>query len=79
MSEEWRESIVEGRFPGTPSTPRAGDAGTSGLKLIRTPTGQTGYINKHSGGEILPPDTVNKIMSGQLMVKKQDKTNTKTA
>jgi hypothetical protein len=75
MSEEWRQSIVEGGFPGTPSTPRAGDAGTSGLKMIRTPGGQTGYTNKHSGGEPLPSGTVNKIMSGNLMVKNNAKKN----
>jgi hypothetical protein len=79
MSEAWIENIVEGGFPGTPSTPRAGDAGTSGLKMIKTTGGQTGYTNKYSGGEPLPPGTVNKIMSGQLMVKKQSNTDTKTA
>ena len=79
MSEEWRQSIVEGGFPGTPSTPRSGDAGTSGLKMIRTTGGGTGYTNKYSSGETLPSGTVNKIMSGQLMVKKQSNTDTKTA
>jgi len=68
MSEEWKQSIVEGGFPGTPSTLRAGDAGTSGLKMIQT-GGTTGYINKHSGGNVLPTGTVKKIMSGDLMVK----------
>jgi len=68
MGEEWRQSIVEG-FPATPLRPRPGDAGTSGLKLIRTPDGKTGYTNKHAGGEMLPSGTVNKIMSGDLMVK----------
>jgi len=68
MSEEWKQSIVEG-FPATPLRPRPGDAGTSGLKLIRTPDGKTGYTNKHAGGEMLPSGTVNKIMSGDLMVK----------
>jgi len=68
MSEEWKQSIVEGGFPGTPSTPRAGDAGTSGLKMIQT-GGTTGYMNKHSGGNVLPTGTVKKIMSGDLMVK----------
>ena len=79
MSEEWRNIIIEGGFPGTPSTPRAGDAGTSGLKMIRTTGGGTGYTNKYSSGETLPSGTVNKIMSGQLMVKKQSNTDTKTA
>ena len=79
MSEEWKQSIVEGGFPGTPSTPRPGDAGTSGLKMIRTTGGGTGYTNKYSSGETLPSGTVNKIMSGQLMVKKQSNTDTKTA
>ena len=79
MSEEWKKSIVEGGFPGTPSTPRSGDAGTSGLKMIRTTGGGTGYTNKYSSGETLPSGTVNKIMSGQLMVKKQSNTDTKTA
>jgi hypothetical protein len=51
MSEEWRRSIVEG-FPNVQNKPRPGDAGTSGLKMIQTPGGQRGYINKHSGGEI---------------------------
>ena len=74
MSEEWRQIILEG-FPGTPSTPRAGDAGTSGLKMIRTTGGQTGYTNKHSSGETLPSGTVNKIMSGNLMVKNNTKKN----
>jgi len=68
MSEEWKQSIVEGGFPRTPSTPRAGDTGTSGLKMIQT-GGTTGYMNKHSGGNVLPTGTVNKIMSGDLMVK----------
>jgi len=74
MSEEWRQIILEG-FPGTPSTPRAGDAGTSGLKMIKTTGGQTGYTNKHSSGETLPSGTVNKIMSGNLMVKNTTKKN----
>jgi hypothetical protein len=75
MSEEWRESIVEG-FPNVQNKPRPGDAGTSGLKMIQTPGGQRGYINKHSGGEILPSGTVNKIMGGNLMVKNGTKKNT---
>ena len=75
MSEEWKQSIVEG-FPNVQSKPRPGDAGTSGLKMIQTPGGQRGYINKHSGGEILPSGTVNKIMGGNLMVKNGTKKNT---
>ena len=75
MSEEWKQSIVEG-FPNVQSKPRPGDAGTSGLKMIQTPGGQHGYINKHSGGEILPSGTVNKIMGGNLMVKNGTKKNT---
>jgi hypothetical protein len=75
MSEEWRESIVED-FPNVQNKPRPGDAGTSGLKMIQTPGGQRGYINKHSGGEILPSGTVNKIMGGNLMVKNGTKKNT---
>ena len=75
MSEEWRQSIVEG-FPNVQNNPRPGDAGTSGLKMIQTPGGQRGYINKHSGGEILPLGTVNKIMGGNLMVKNGTKKNT---
>jgi hypothetical protein len=84
MSEEWRESIVED-FPNVLNFPsqggsRSGDAGTRGLKMIQTPGGQRGYINKHSGGEILPSGTVNKIMGGNLMVKNQNpKSNIKTA
>jgi hypothetical protein len=79
MSEEWRQSIVED-FPkvlnnyGTQGPNRSGDAGTRGL--TKTPTG---YINRHSRGEDLPPGTVNKIMGGNLMVKGQNKTDTKTA
>ena len=75
MSEEWRQSIVEG-FPNVQNKPRPGDAGTSGLKMIQTPGGQRGYINKHSGGEILPSGTVDKIMGGNLMVKNGTKKNT---
>jgi len=80
MSEEWRESIVED-FPNVLNFPsqggsRSGDAGTRGLKMIQTPGGQRGYINKHSGGEILPSGTVNKIMGGNLMVKNGTKKNT---
>ena len=75
MSEEWRQSIVE-EFPNVQNKPRPGDAGTSGLKMIQTPGGQRGYINKHSGGEILPLGTVNKIMGGNLMVKNGTKKNT---
>ena len=79
MSEEWRQSIVED-FPNVQNKPRPGDAGTSGLKMIQTPGGQRGYINKHSGGEILPSGTVNKIMGGNLMVKnKNPKSNIQTA
>ena len=79
MSEEWRQSIVED-FPNVLNFPRqggsrSGDAGTRGL--TKTPTG---YINRHSGGEDLPPGTVNKIMGGHLMVKNQNsKSNVKTA
>ena len=75
MSEEWRRSIVEG-FPNVQNKPSTGDAGTSGLKMIQTPGGQRGYINKHSGGEILPSGTVDKIMGGNLMVKNGTKKNT---
>jgi hypothetical protein len=80
MSEEWRQSIVED-FPNVLNFPsqggsRSGDAGTRGLKMIQTPGGQRGYINKHSGGEILPSGTVNKIMGGNLMVKNGTKKNT---
>ena len=84
MSEEWKQSIVED-FPNVLNFPsqggsRSGDAGTRGLKMIQTPGGQRGYINKHSGGEILPSGTVNKIMGGNLMVKNQNpKSNIKTA
>jgi hypothetical protein len=84
MSEEWRQSIVED-FPNVLNFPsqggsRSGDAGTRGLKMIQTPGGQRGYINKHSGGEILPSGTVNKIMGGNLMVKnKNPKSNIQTA
>jgi hypothetical protein len=74
MSEDWRQSIVED-FPAVRSSPRAGDAGTRGL--TKTPTG---YINRYSRGEDLPPGTVNKIMGGDLMVKKQGpKSDIKTA
>ena len=67
MSEDWKQSIVED-FPNVKPANRPGDAGTAGLTLIDTGSG-TGYINKHSRGRVLPADTVNKIMSGQLMVK----------
>jgi hypothetical protein len=78
MSEEWRQSIVED-FPNVLNFPRqggsrSGDAGTRGL--TKTPTG---YINRHSRGEDLPAGTVNKIMGGNLMVKGQNKSNTKIA
>ena len=69
--EAYQQVYTEGGFPGTPATPRAGDAGTSGLKMIQTPGGGTGYINKHSGGNVLPTGTVDKIMGGNLMVRKQ--------
>jgi hypothetical protein len=75
MSEDWRQSIVEG-FPNVPVTNRPGDYGTGQLKLMTTPSGQSGYINPHSRGEFLPPDAVNKIMSGKLMVKRQQKSST---
>jgi len=84
MSEDWRDSIVED-FPNVLNFPsqggsRSGDAGTRGLKMIQTPGGQRGYINKHSGGEILPSGTVNKIMGGNLMVKnKNPKSDIQTA
>jgi hypothetical protein len=75
MSEEWRESIIEGGFPNVRPSNRPGDAGTSGLKLIQTPGGGRGYINKHSGGQPLPSDAVKGIMGGDLMV--QNKNNKK--
>jgi hypothetical protein len=59
--------MVEG-FPNVKPANRAGDAGTSGLMKIDTGSG-SGYVNKHSGGRVLPAGSVNKIMSGQLMVK----------
>ena len=78
MDAEHIQSIIEGGFPGTPSTPRAGDAGTSGLKMIQT-GGTTGYMNKHSGGNVLPKGTVNSIMKGDLMVKTKNNTNSNLA
>lgn len=72
MSEDWRQSIIE-EFPRVTPSRSPGQSGTEGLKLIRTPSGRPGYINKYSGGETLPPGTVNKIMSGDLMVKGQTK------
>jgi hypothetical protein len=70
-----KTNIVEG--PGFPSVKPAnvpGESGSMGLKL--TPSG---YINKHSGGRTLPSGSVNKIMSGNLMVKKQTKPTTQVA
>jgi len=61
------KEVKEG-FPNVKPSNRAGDAGTAGLKLIDTGSG-TGYINKHSRGKVLSPGTVDKIMSGDLMVK----------
>jgi len=78
MDAKYIQSIIEGGFPGTPSTPRAGDAGTSGLKMIQT-GGTTGYMNKHSGGNVLPKGTVNSIMKGDLMVKTKNNTNSNLA
>ena len=69
MSYDPKGEMVEGFPPVQPSN-RPGDAGTSGLKMINLGTG-TGYANKHSGGNVLPKPTVNKIMSGDLMVKNQ--------
>ena len=59
---------VKEDFPNVKPSNRAGDAGSSGLKLIDTGT-ERGYVNKHSGGNIIPPASVNKIMGGNLMVK----------
>ena len=61
------KEVKEG-FPNVKPSNRAGDAGTAGLKLIDTGSG-TGYINRHSKGRVLSPGTVDKIMSGDLMVK----------
>ena len=62
-----KKEVKEG-FPNVKPSNRAGDAGTAGLKLIDTGSG-TGYINRHSKGKVLSPGTVDKIMSGDLMVK----------
>ena len=79
LQEAYLDVYTEG-FPAVKPSVRAGDAGTSGLKMIQTPGGGTGYINKHSGGETLPSRTVNKIMSGDLMVKnKTPKATTQVA
>ena len=69
------KEVKEG-FPNVKPSNRAGDAGTAGLKLIDTGSG-TGYINRHSRGRVLSPGTVDKIMSGDLMVKGGQKSSKK--
>ena len=64
----YEKKEVKEDFPNVKPSNRAGDAGSSGLKLIDTGSG-TGYVNKHSGGNVIPPASVNKIMGGNLMVK----------
>ena len=67
IQESYNSMYTEG-FPNVKPSNRAGDAGSAGLKLIDTGSG-TGYVNKHSGGNVIPPASVDKIMSGRLMVK----------
>ena len=73
MSEEWRESIIEG-FPSTP--PSKENWGT--MEKLKLHKGG-GYTTPSSGGRTLSPGTVDKIMRGDLMVKNKNNTNIKTA
>jgi hypothetical protein len=75
LQEAYGQVYTEG-FPAVKPSVRAGDAGTSGLKMIQTSGGGTGYINKHSGGNVLPSGTVNSIMKGDLMVKSKNQNQT---
>ena len=75
LQEAYSQVYTEG-FPAVKPSVRAGDAGTSGLKMIQTSGGGTGYINKHSGGNVLPSGTVNSIMKGDLMVKSKNQNQT---
>jgi len=75
LQESYNQVYAEG-FPAVKPSVRSGDAGTSGLKMIQTSSGGTGYINKHSGGNVLPSGTVNSIMKGDLMVKNKNQNQT---
>jgi hypothetical protein len=75
LQEAYNQVYAEG-FPAVKPSVRSGDAGTSGLKMIQTSGGGTGYINKHSGGNVLPSGTVNSIMKGDLMVKNKNQNQT---
>ena len=75
LQEAYSQVYAEG-FPAVKPSVRSGDAGTSGLKMIQTSGGGTGYINKHSGGNVLPSGTVNSIMKGDLMVKNKNQNQT---
>ena len=75
LQEAYSQVYAEG-FPAVKPSVRSGDAGTSGLKMIQTSGGGTGYINKHSGGNVLPSGTVNSIMNGDLMVKNKNQNQT---
>ena len=75
LQEAYLDVYAEG-FPAVKPSVRSGDAGTSGLKMIQTSGGGTGYINKHSGGNVLPSGTVNSIMKGDLMVKNKNQNQT---
>lgn len=75
IQEAYSQVYAEG-FPAVKPSVRSGDAGTSGLKMIQTSGGGTGYINKHSGGNVLPSGTVNSIMKGDLMVKNKNQNQT---
>ena len=66
--QESYNSMYSEDFPNVKSSNRAGNAGSAGLMMIDTGSG-TGYVNKHSRGNVIPPASVNKIMSGKLMVK----------
>jgi hypothetical protein len=75
LQEAYSQVYTEG-FPAVKPSVRSGDVGTSGLKMIQTSGGGTGYINKHSGGNVLPSGTVNSIMKGDLMVKNKNQNQT---
>jgi hypothetical protein len=75
IQKAYSQVYAEG-FPAVKPSVRSGDAGTSGLKMIQTSGGGTGYINKHSGGNVLPSGTVNSIMKGDLMVKNKNQNQT---
>ena len=64
LDSEYVQSIVEG-FPGVSGRQDPGEK----LKLHQTPGGRRYYTGP--GGREMNPDDVNKVMRGELMVKKQ--------